>query len=240
VVCLAGFINALEITKRDVNKCKVVLNGAGAAGIACVKLMHAYGVPKENIVMCDTKGVIYKGRTEGMNKYKDEFATERPERTLQEAIKGADVFIGVSSGKLLNAEDIKTMNESPLIFAMANPVPEIDPEEARKGCAGAIYASGRSDYVNQINNVLCFPYIFRGTLDAGAREINDEMKMAVAKTLAQLAREPVTAEVQAAYGGRDFVFGPDYIIPTPFDSRLLPRISRAVVQAAMDSGVATI
>lgn len=239
IVTLCGFINSCLITKRDASKCKVVLNGAGAAGIACINLLHKYGVPKENIVICDTKGVCYKGRTEGMNKYKDEFASTRPERTLKEALKGADVFIGVSAGNLLNADDVKTMAPKPIIFAMANPVPEIYPDEARKGCPDAIVATGRSDYPNQINNVMCFPFLFRGTLDCGARVINDEMKMAVATTLAEIAREPVPVEVERAYAGRKFEFGPEYIIPTPFDPRLLYRLPKAVIKAAMASGVAT-
>jgi malate dehydrogenase (oxaloacetate-decarboxylating)(NADP+) len=187
IVTLAGFINGLKITGKDVKKCKVVLNGAGAAGIACVKLLHLYGVPKANIVICDTNGVVYKGRAKGMNKYKDEFATDRPERTLLEALKGSDVFIGVSGPNLLTAKDVKGMADKPMIFAMANPTPEIFPDEARKGCPDAIIATGRSDFPNQINNVMCFPFLFRGTLDAGAREINDQMKMAVAKTLAEIA-----------------------------------------------------
>lgn len=174
-----------------------------------------------------------------MNKYKELFATTRPERTLKEAISGADVFIGVSAPNLLTADDVKTMAAKPIIFAMANPVPEIFPHEARKGCPDAIVATGRSDYPNQINNVMCFPFLFRGTLDAGARVINDEMKMAVATTLAEIAREPVPKEVERAYAGREFNFGPDYIIPTPFDPRLLYRLPKAVIKAAMASGVAT-
>jgi malate dehydrogenase (oxaloacetate-decarboxylating)(NADP+) len=180
IVTLAGFINSCIITGRDASKCKIVLNGAGAAGIACITLLHKYGVPKENIVVCDTKGVIYQGRTEGMNKYKEQWVTTRPERTLKEALKGADMFIGVSSGNLLTAEDVKQMADKPIIYAMANPVPEIYPDEARRGCPDAIIATGRSDFPNQINNVMCFPFLFRGTLDAGAKQINDEMKFAVA------------------------------------------------------------
>jgi len=239
IVTLAGFINSCIITKRDASKAKIVLNGAGAAGIACVTLLNKYGVPKENIVICDTNGVVYQGRTKGMNKYKEAFATTRPERTLKEALKGADMFIGVSTGGILTAEDVKTMNDKPIIYAMANPVPEIYPDEARKGCPDAIIATGRSDYPNQINNVMCFPFLFRGTLDAGARQINDEMKLAVANTLAEIAREPVPMEVVRAYQGRKFEFGPEYITPTPFDPRLLFRIPRAVIKAAMASGVAT-
>ncbi len=240
IVCLAGFINAIFITKREVADVKVVLNGAGAAGIACIKLLHSYGVKKENIVICDTQGVCYKGREKGMNKWKDQFATERDVRTLKEAIVNADVFIGVSAPNLLLAEDVAKMAPNPVIFAMANPIPEIFPDEARKGCPGAIIATGRSDFPNQINNVMCFPFLFRGTLDCGAREINDEMKMAVALALAELAREDVPKEVSRAYEGRQFTFGPDYIMPTPFDPRLLYRIPQAVIKAAMASGAATI
>ena len=226
IVTLAGFINAMKITDKDVSKAKVVLNGAGAAGIACIKLIHKYGVPKENIIMCDTKGVIYKGRGAGMNEYKEEFqaAESWAGKTLKDALVGADVFIGVSGPNLLCAEDVAKMAAKPLIFAMANPVPEIYPDEARKGHPDAIVATGRSDYPNQINNVMCFPFLFRGTLDCGARIINDEMKMAVANTLAELAREPVPKEVERAYAGRHFEFGKDYIMPTPFDPRLLYRI----------------
>jgi malate dehydrogenase (oxaloacetate-decarboxylating)(NADP+) len=174
-----------------------------------------------------------------MNKWKDEFATERDCRILKEALVGADVFIGVSSKNLLNAEDVSKMAARPIIFAMANPVPEIYPDEARKGHPDAIIATGRSDFPNQINNVMCFPFLFRGTLDSGARIINAEMKMAVANALAQIAREPVPKEVENAYNGRKFEFGIDYIIPTPFDPRLLYRLPRAVIEAAMATGVAT-
>jgi malate dehydrogenase (oxaloacetate-decarboxylating)(NADP+) len=186
IVTLAGFINAMKITGKEVSKAKVVLNGAGAAGIACIKLLHKYGVPKEHIIMCDTNGVIYKGRGKGMNEWKEEFQAgeEWAGKTLKDAIVNADVFIGVSAPNVLKAEDVAKMAAKPLIFAMANPVPEIYPEEARKGHPDAIIASGRSDYPNQINNVMCFPFLFRGTLDCGARIINDEMKMAAALALA--------------------------------------------------------
>lgn len=239
IVTLCGFINACKITNRDATTAKVVLNGAGAAGIACIKLLHRYGVKKENIVMCDTKGVIFKGRTAGMNKYKDEFATERTDvKTLKEALVGADCFIGVSAPHVIDRHDVAKMNPAPLIFAMANPTPEISPEEARAGCPNAIIATGRSDYPNQINNVMCFPFLFRGTLDVRSKVINEEMKMAAALALAELAREPVPKEVERAYQGRQFEFGRDYIIPTPFDPRILMRVPKAVAQAAMDSGVA--
>jgi len=226
------------LTKREPSTTKVVLNGAGAAGIACIKLIHGYGVPKSNIIMCDTKGVIFKGRTEGMNQWKEEFAAETESRTLKEALVGADCFIGVSAPNVLDRHDVAKMAAGPLIFAMANPVPEISPAEAREGCPTAIIATGRSDYPNQINNVMCFPFLFRGALDTRATDINLPMKLAAANALANLAREEVPFEVVAAYQGREMKFGNEYIMPTPFDPRLLSRISSAVAKAAMDSGVA--
>ena len=189
--------------------------------------------------MCDTMGVIYKGREKGMNKWKEEFATDLSCRSVQEALIGADCFIGVSSGNLITAEHVRMMAPKPIIFAMANPIPEISPDEARKGHPDVIIATGRSDYPNQINNCMCFPFLFRGTLDVGAKCINEEMKMAAALALAELAREPVPKEVERAYGGKKFEFGKDYIVPTPFDPRLLFRIPKAVAIAAMESGVAT-
>lgn len=238
IVTLAGFINAVHLTGRQVKDTKVVLNGAGAAGIACIKLIHNYGVPKENIIMCDTKGVIYKGREAGMNQWKEEFACDTPHRTLKEALTGADCFIGVSAANLLNREDVAKMADGPLIFAMANPTPEIHPDEARAGRPNAIIGTGRSDFPNQINNVMCFPFLFRGALDTRATCINEEMKLAAANALAMLAREDVPFEVSAKYEGRTFKFGNEYILPTPFDPRLLFTVSKAVAQAAMDSGVA--
>jgi len=238
IVCLAGLINAIEITNRKVENVKVVLNGAGAAGIACVKLMTSYGVKMSNIIACDTKGVIFKGRTAGMNKYKEEFANDTEKRTLEEALVGADVFIGVSAAGALKKEFLQSMADAPIIFAMANPEPEIRPELAKEIRPDAIIATGRSDYPNQVNNVMCFPFLFRGTLDTRASTINDAMKMATAKALAQLAREEVPNEVARAYNGKRFTFGPDYIIPTPFDPRLIYTLPPAVAQAAMDSGVA--
>jgi len=240
IVCLAGLINALQITKREIADVKIVLNGAGAAGIACLKLMNNYGVQKKNIIVCDTKGVIYKGRTEGMNRWKEEFANDTPMRTLQESLVGADCFIGVSAGKALKAEWVKEMAATPLIFAMANPEPEIHPHEAHAVRPDAIVATGRSDYPNQINNVMCFPFLFRGTLDTRSPTINEEMKMAAALALAELARQPVPDIVARAYNGKRFSFGNEYIIPTPFDPRLLYVVSSAVAKAAMDSGVAKI
>ena len=188
--------------------------------------------------MCDTNGVIYKGR-KSMNEWKEKFATDRPERTLEEALKGADCFIGVSAAGALKKEYLANMNKDPIIFAMANPTPEIDPELARSVWPGAIVATGRSDYPNQVNNVMCFPFLFRGTLDVRSRQINHQMKMACSLALAQLAREPVPESVSLAYGGKKFEFGRDYIVPTPFDPRLMERLPPAVAKAAMDTGVAT-
>jgi malate dehydrogenase (oxaloacetate-decarboxylating)(NADP+) len=238
IVTLAGLINAMHISNKKKEDIKVVLNGAGAAGIACLKLMVSYGLKKENIYACDTKGVIYKGRNEGMNPWKEEFANNTEKRTLHEALKGADCFIGVSAAGVLKPEMLQDMAPSPIIFAMANPEPEIRPEEAHKVRADAIVATGRSDYPNQVNNVMCFPFIFRGTLDTRASTINEEMKMAAALALAELAREPVPSEVSKAYQGKTFEFGRDYIMPTPFDPRLIYTIPKAVAQAAMKSGVA--
>ena len=239
IVCLAGLSNALEISGKQISTVKVVLNGAGAAGIACLKLMTSYGVQKANIFACDTKGVIYKGRTEGMTPQKEEFAVETNKRTLAEALEGADVFIGVSAAGALKPEFLASMAANPVIFAMANPEPEIRPSEAKRVRADAIIATGRSDYPNQINNVMCFPFLFRGTLDTRAREINEDMKMAAALALAELARKPVPEEVARAYDGKRFSFGPDYIIPTPFDPRLIYEVSEAVAKAAIRSGAAT-
>lgn len=187
--------------------------------------MHNYGIPKKNIYACDTRGVIYKGRKEGMNKYKEEFANDTPKRTLAEALDGADCFVGVSAAGALNAELIMKMKDSPIIFAMANPEPEIRPEVAKAARPDCIVATGRSDYPNQVNNVMCFPFLFRGTLDTMAPCINEEMKMAAALALSKLAREPVPNEVASAYGGKRFEFGREYIIPTPFDPRLIFTVS---------------
>ena len=195
-------INALHLTNRKLENTKVVLNGAGAAGIACLKLMHSYGIKKENIIACDTQGVIFKGRASGMNKWKDEFANETTTaRTLGEALNGADVFIGVSAGGALKGEYLAQMAANPIIFAMANPEPEIMPPEARRLRPDAIIATGRSDFPNQINNVMCFPFLFRATLDTRSKEINEPMKIAAAEALAMLAREPVPKEVSRAYAG---------------------------------------
>ena len=238
VITAAGLINALELTGRAIHKIKMVVNGAGAASIACVELFKSMGLPGKNVIMCDSKGVIYKGRTEGMNQWKSAHANETTARTLADAMKGADVFLGLSVKGAVSQDMIKSMNARPLIFAMANPDPEITPEEIKAVRDDAIIATGRSDYPNQINNVLGFPYIFRGALDVRARTINEEMKIAAANALAELAREDVPDEVDAAYAGAHLKYGPDYLIPAPFDPRLVTAVPKAVAQAAMDSGVA--
>ncbi|MBO6509712.1 MAG: NADP-dependent malic enzyme [Roseibium sp.] len=238
IIAAAGLINALHLTGRDMKDAKVVCNGAGAAGIACIELIKAMGVPHENVTLCDTKGVIYKGRAEGMNQWKSAHAIETDNRSLYDALKGADVFFGVSVKGALTPDMLRVMAPNPIIFAMANPDPEITPEEAAEVRNDAIVATGRSDYPNQVNNVLGFPYIFRGALDVQATTINDDMKVACARALAELAREEVPDEVAAAYRGNRPKFGPEYIIPVPFDPRLIHAIPPAVAQAAMDTGVA--
>ncbi len=238
IIAAAGLFNALDLTGRDIKKTRVVVNGAGAAAIACAELFKSMGLPPKNLIMCDTKGVIYQGRTEAMNQWKSAYAIETKDRTLLDAMTGADVFIGLSVKGCVTAEMVKKMAKKPIIFAMANPDPEITPEEVQQVRQDAIVATGRSDYPNQINNVLGFPYIFRGALDVRASTINDEMKIAAAKALAALAREDVPDEVDAAYGGRRLRFGPEYIIPVPFDPRLISRIPAAVAEAAMRTGVA--
>jgi malate dehydrogenase (oxaloacetate-decarboxylating)(NADP+) len=214
------------------------VNGAGAAGIACAKIYNALGAKKENMILCDTKGVVYKGRKEGMNKYKEQFARETKLRTLAEALEGADVFVGLSVKGALTKEMVKTMAKDPIIFAMANPDPEITYEEAREARPDAIVATGRSDYPNQVNNVLGFPFIFRGALDVRAKAINEEMKIAAVHALADLTKEDVPDTVRRAYGGEPIIFGRDYIIPKPFDPRVLLWEAKAVAKAAMDTGVA--
>ena len=237
IISAAGLINACLITGRKIEEVKVVLNGPGAAGIATLELIKAMGVRAENCIAVDRKGVLYQGRTEDMNQWKSAHAVDTPHRTLAEALKGADVFIGLSAKGALTADLVKTMADKPIIFAMANPDPEITPEEVHAVRKDAIVATGRSDYPNQVNNVLGFPYIFRGALDVRARRVNHEMKIACANALAQLAREDVPDEVAAAYG-RHLTFGPEYIIPAPFDPRLISYIPPFVAQAAMDTGVA--
>lgn len=237
VICAAGLLNALHISGKKIEDCKIVLNGAGAAGIACIELLKSMGARHENCIVCDTKGVIYQGRTEGMNQWKSAHAIKTDLRTLEEAMKDADVFLGVSVKGAVTQDMVASMADDPVIFAMANPDPEITPEEAHAVRADAIVATGRSDYPNQVNNVLGFPYLFRGALDIHARAINDDMKIACAEALAELAREDVPDEVAMAYG-RKLSFGRDYIIPTPFDPRLIHRIPPAVAKAGMDTGVA--
>ncbi|MBY6135601.1 NADP-dependent malic enzyme [Nocardioides marinus] len=237
VICAAGLINALHLSGKKIEDVKIVLNGAGAAGIACIELLKAMGARHENCIVCDTKGVIYQGRTEGMNQWKSAHAITTELRTLEEAMRGADVFLGVSVKGAVTQEMVKSMADNPVIFAMANPDPEITPEEAHEVRVDAIVATGRSDYPNQVNNVLGFPYLFRGALDIHARAINDEMKIACAHALAALAREDVPDEVALAYG-KSLSFGRDYIIPTPFDPRLIHRIPPAVAKAGMDTGAA--
>jgi malate dehydrogenase (oxaloacetate-decarboxylating)(NADP+) len=237
IIAAAGLFNALDLTGRDIASTKLVCNGAGAAGIACLELLRAIGFAPANVTLCDTKGVIYRGRREGMNQWKSAHAVETKARTLAEAIEGADVFFGLSVKGAVTPDMVKSMAAKPIIFAMANPDPEIAPEEVAAVREDAIIATGRSDYPNQINNVLGFPYIFRGALDVRATTINMEMKIAAAKALAELAREDVPDEVAAAYGTRP-KYGSDYIIPVPFDPRLISYVPLAVAKAAMDSGVA--
>jgi malate dehydrogenase (oxaloacetate-decarboxylating)(NADP+) len=237
VICAAGLLNALHLSGKKIEDVRIVLNGAGAAGIACLELLKSMGARNENCLMCDTKGVIYQGRTEGMNQWKSAHAAQTDLRTLEEAMKGADVFLGVSAKGAVTQDMVASMAPDPVIFAMANPDPEITPEEAHAVREDAIVATGRSDYPNQVNNVLGFPYLFRGALDVQARAINDEMKIACAQALAALAREDVPDEVDMAYG-RKLTFGRDYIIPTPFDPRLIYTIPPAVARACMDTGAA--
>lgn len=238
IIVAAGLINALDLTGREITNAKLVCNGAGAAGIACLELIKAMGFPAENIILCDTKGVIYQGRNEGMNPWKEKFAVKTKARTLADAMKGADIFFGLSAKGAIDADMVRSMADKPIIFAMANPDPEITPEEVDEIRSDAIMATGRSDYPNQINNVLGFPYIFRGALDVRARTINDEMKIAAARALAELAREDVPDEVAAAYRGNRPRYGANYIIPMPFDPRLIAKVPAAVARAAMETGVA--
>ncbi|MEA1014313.1 NADP-dependent malic enzyme [Sphingomonas sp. LY54] len=238
IITAAGLINACHLTGRDLKDVRVVVNGAGAAAIACTELIKSMGVRHDNVLMCDRKGVIYQGRTDGMDQWKSAHAVDTDRRTLAEALVDADVFLGLSAAGALPAELVKKMAPQPIIFAMANPDPEITPPEAKAARPDAIVATGRSDYPNQVNNVLGFPFIFRGALDVRATTINDAMKIAAAEALAALARQQVPEEVAAAYGGKAHSFGPEYIIPAPFDPRLMEVVPAAVAQAAMDSGVA--
>jgi malate dehydrogenase (oxaloacetate-decarboxylating)(NADP+) len=238
IIVAAGLINALDLTGRVLDKTRLVVNGAGAAAIACIELLITMGLPRENVVLCDTKGVIHQGRNEGMNPWKKALAAKTKARTLAQAIEGADALFGLSAKGAFTKKMIKSMARRPIVFAMANPDPEIMPEDIMAVRDDAIIATGRSDYPNQINNVLGFPYLFRGALDVRASTINDEMKIAAAHALAELAREDVPDEVHAAYSGRHLRYGPDYIIPAPFDPRLVVAVPSAVAQAAMESGVA--
>ena len=238
IIAAAGLINALHLTDRDIAETTIVINGAGAAGIASAELFKAMGVRSENVTLCDRSGVIYQGREKGLNQWKAAHAVDTDARTLAEAIEGADVFIGLSVKGALTKEMVASMADQPIIFALANPDPEILPEEAREVRQDAIIATGRSDYPNQVNNVLGFPYIFRGALDVRASTINDEMKIAAAEAIAALARQDVPDEVGAAYSGRDLHYGPEYLIPAPFDPRLITDVSIAVAKAAIKSGVA--
>ena len=231
-------MNGLEIIGKKISEIRIVISGAGAAAISCGELMVKMGVRRENIMLVDTKGVVYKGRTEGMNPYKARFAVDTDARTLADAMRGADVFYGLSVKDILKPEMVKTMAERPLIFAMANPDPEITYEAAKQARPDCIMATGRSDYPNQINNVLGFPFIFRGALDVHAKAINDEMKLAAARALAMLAKQDVPDSVLHAYNLDALKFGDEYIIPKPFDPRVLLWEAPAVAQAAMDSGVA--
>ncbi len=239
IVVAAAILNALTLIRKDIGTVKVVSTGGGAAGIACLNQLVALGLKRENVILSDHIGVVYKGRTKEMTDQKADYASDTKARTLAEALPGADVFLGLSAPRILTPEMVKTMAPKPIIMALANPEPEIRPEIAREASPDAIIATGRSDYPNQVNNVLCFPYIFRGALDVGATTINEEMKLACVHAIAQLARGASSDVVSAAYGGEQLRFGPDYLIPKPFDPRLVSEIAPAVAKAAMDSGVAT-
>ncbi|PZO89092.1 MAG: NADP-dependent malic enzyme [Micavibrio aeruginosavorus] len=238
IIVSAAILNWLELKEKKITDVKLVANGAGASALACLNLLVSLGMPKDNIIVCDRNGVIYKGRPEGMDPYKAQFANDTNARELVDALEGANIFLGLSGPKALNAEMVAKMGEAPLIMALANPTPEIMPDEARKGKPDAIICTGRSDFTNQVNNVLCFPFLFRGALDVGATAINEEMKIACVKAIAALARREPTDEVMAAYPGEALEFGPEYMIPKPFDPRLIIELSMAVAKAAMDTGVA--
>ena len=239
-ICVATAVrNALRIQNKRIEEIKLVCLGAGSAALACLDLLCVMGLQKENIRVLDSKGVVYAGRKQGMDPYKSRYAVQTKERQLNDVIAGADVFLGLSGANLLSAKQVAKMADPPLILALANPEPEILPEEALKGNPNAIIATGRSDYPNQVNNVLCFPFIFRGALDVGATVINEEMKLACVEALSELTMSATSDAVSAAYGGRQFNFGPEYIIPKPFDPRLMITVPPRVAKAAMDSGVAT-
>jgi malate dehydrogenase (oxaloacetate-decarboxylating)(NADP+) len=238
IITGAALLNAVEISGKKIDELQVVVNGAGAAGISCSDFYIRLGVKKENILLCDTRGVIYKGREKGMNEYKAAHAVETTKRTLADAVQGADLFLGLSVGGALSPEMLKTMNKNPIVFACANPDPEILPKDAHAVRPDVIMATGRSDFPNQVNNVLGFPFIFRGALDVDATDINEEMKLAGARALAALARKEVPRSVLQAYGLQSLSFGKDYLIPKPFDSRVFIDVSIAIAEAAVSSGVA--
>lgn len=240
IISGAGLLNACEITGKKMSELKMAFNGAGASAIACAEFFIALGAKRENIIMCDSRGVIYEGRNAGLNPQKERFLVDTDKRTIGDALVGADVFVGLSNGGAINQQDVKNMAKNPIIFAMANPDPEILPADAKEARSDVITATGRSDFANQVNNVLGFPFIFRGALDVRATKINDEMKVAAAYSLAALAKEPVPEKVAKAYGNQKFEFGPDYIVPKPFDPRVLVWESAAVAQAAMETGVSRI
>ncbi|HEU4837986.1 MAG TPA: NADP-dependent malic enzyme [Micavibrio sp.] len=238
IIVSAALLNWLELKNRKITDVRLVANGAGASALACLTLLNLLGLPKDNIIVCDRKGVIYKGRAEGMDQYKEKFANDTNARTLEDALEGADIFLGLSGPNAVNAAQISKMGDAPLIMALANPTPEIMPDEAMKGKPDAIVCTGRSDFPNQVNNVLCFPFLFRGALDVGATAINEEMKIACVKAIAALARREPTDEVMAAYPGENLEFGPTYMIPKPFDPRLITELPIAVAKAAIETGVA--
>jgi malate dehydrogenase (oxaloacetate-decarboxylating)(NADP+) len=239
IISSAALLNGLELVNKQIDKVKIAVSGAGAAAIACVDVMVGLGVKRENVYMVDSKGVIYDGRPGGLDESKQRYAQKTEARTLADVVNGADVFLGCSAPGVLTADMVKTMADKPIILALANPEPEIRPELAKAIRPDCIIATGRSDYPNQVNNVLCFPYIFRGALDCGATKITEAMKLACVREIAALAKQDVSDEVAAAYQGKELTFGPDYLIPTPFDSRLILRIAPAVAKAAEESGVAT-
>ena len=238
IVVAAAMKSALDVVGKDITKVKLAASGAGAAAISCLNLLVSMGLDKNNLIVCDSLGVVYQGRTEYMDEYKAAFARDTPMRTMQEAIVGADVFLGLSAGNIVKPEMIDSMAKKPIVFALANPVPEISPEEVKKVRPDAVVATGRSDYPNQVNNVLCFPFLFRGALDVGATQINEAMKIACVEAISTLARAGTSDVVANAYHGESLTYGPEYLIPKPFDQRLILEIAPAVAQAAMDSGVA--
>ncbi len=238
IISGAGLLNALELTSRDIASTKVVVNGAGAAAISCARFYRQLGIAKENLILCDSRGVIFEGRESGMNSFKQEFAIDTSSRTLHQALEGADILLGLSKAGVVSGDMVRSMADKPIVFAMANPDPEITWEDAKAACPNVIMATGRSDYPNQINNVLGFPFIFRGALDVRSSGINEDMKLAATHALAGLAKEDVPDDVSRAYDNVPLSFGPEYILPKPLDTRVLLRAAPAVAEAAMNSGVA--